>query len=97
MVCFRAHSSALLRFFHEGLIFINPGSVCYPRGQYRNRPLYFLILRKKSTFYDVTTLESLTLFQWNVLKEKNHFIKNGSNNRFRQNFLVHERTNNHTN
>ena len=57
IVCF-GHTHRPYYDFHEGITFINPGSVCYPRGQYRN-PTYciFDTKTKKSTFYDVTTLE----------------------------------------
>lgn len=60
---------------HDGIIFINPGSVCYPRGRYRN-PTYciFDTETKTNTFYDVTTLQPCDPFNI-VKKAKEPFYK----------------------
>lgn len=74
VVCFgHTHQPYLKQ--HKNLIMINPGSVSYPRGQYRS-PTYciFDTQNKKVVFYDAVTLTPCDPFSKHQQK-KEPFLK----------------------
>lgn len=75
IVCF-GHTHQPFLDTKDGIIMINPGSTCYPRGQYRY-PTYCILdtETKKVTYYNVTTLAPCDPFSREKTAKKEPFFK----------------------
>ena len=75
VVCF-GHTHRPYLEHHDGLLVINPGSVTYPRGQYR-QPTYCILDTdsKEVTFYEANTLKPCDPLNKTTVKKKEPFYK----------------------